>query len=191
MSTDSGESSMDYRRIIPCLDVKDGRLVKGINFVQLKDVGAPAENAAAYSEAGADELVFLDITATLEKRKTLLDAGRRTVQNISVPLTVGGGIGSCEAIEELLEIGASRVSINTAAVRNPNLVKEAAKEFGGERIVVAIDTSSNSQMPSGFEVIVTGGTAGTGIDGVEWAKKVEKLGAGTILPTSMETAGTT
>jgi cyclase len=182
--------AMDYRRIIPCLDVKDGRLVKGINFVKLKDVGDPAENAAVYSQAGADELVFLDITATIEKRKTLLDAVRRTVEKISVPLTVGGGIGNCKAIRELLQIGASRVSINTAAVRNPNFVKEASKEFGSDKIVVAIDTSTNSQLPSGFEVIVTGGTVGTGLDAVEWAKKVQELGAGAILPTSMDTDGT-
>jgi len=181
---------MDYRRIIPCLDVKDGRLVKGINFVELKDVGDPAENAAVYSEAGADELVFLDITATLEKRKTLLDAIKKTVERISVPLTVGGGIGSCQAIEELLGLGASKVSVNTAAVRNPDFVKEAANEFGSEKITVAIDTSTNSQMPSGFEVIVTGGTVGTGTDAVEWAKKVESLGAGAILPTSMDADGT-
>jgi len=181
---------MDYRRIIPCLDVKDGRLVKGINFVKLKDVGDPAENAAVYSQAGADELVFLDITATLEKRKTLLNAVERTAERISVPLTVGGGIGDCQAIEELLALGASKVSINTAAVRNPDFVKEAVNEFGSEKITVAIDTSTNSQLPSGFEVIVTGGTIGTGIDAVEWAKKVEDLGAGAILPTSMDTDGT-
>lgn len=181
---------MKYRRIIPCLDVKDGRLVKGINFIELKDVGDPAENAAVYSKAGADELVFLDITATLEKRKTLLDAVKRTVERISVPLTVGGGIGDCMAIEKLFEIGASKVSINTAAVRNPEFVREAAAEFGSDRITVAIDTSSNSQVASGFEVIVTGGTIGTGMDAVEWAKQVEALGAGAILPTSMDTDGT-
>ncbi|MHC4489578.1 MAG: imidazole glycerol phosphate synthase subunit HisF, partial [Planctomycetota bacterium] len=181
---------MDYRKIVPCLDVKDGRLVKGINFVELKDVGDPAENAAVYSEAGADELVFLDITATLEKRKTLLDAIKRTIERISVPLTVGGGIGSCQAIEELLDLGASKVSVNTAAVRNPDFVKEAANEFGSEKITVAIDTSTNSQLPSGFEVIVTGGTVGTGTDAVEWAKNVESLGAGAILPTSMDADGT-
>jgi len=181
---------MDYRRIIPCLDVKDGRLVKGINFVELKDVGDPAENAAVYSQAGADELVFLDITATLEKRKTLLDAVKRTVERISVPLTVGGGISSSQAIKELLDLGASKVSVNTAAVRNPDFVKEATNEFGSEKITVAIDTSTNSQLPSGFEVVVTGGTIGTGIDAVEWAKKVESLGAGAILPTSMDADGT-
>lgn len=181
---------MDYRRIIPCLDVKDGRLVKGINFVKLQDVGDPAENAAVYSQAGADELVFLDITATLEKRKTLLAAVKRTVEKISVPLTVGGGINTCRAIEELLDMGASRVSINTAAVRNPAFVRQAAEEFGSDKLVVAIDTAGNSQLPSGFEVIVTGGTIGTGIDAVEWAKRVEDLGAGQILPTSMDTDGT-
>lgn len=181
---------MDYRRIIPCLDVKDGRLVKGINFVQLKDVGDPAENAAAYSDAGADELVFLDITATIEGRKTLLDAVKRTVEKTSVPLTVGGGITNCKAIEELMTIGVSKVSINTAAVKNPDFVKEAANEFGSDKITIAIDTSSNSKLPSGFEVMVTGGTAGTGIDAVEWAKKVEDAGAGAILPTSMDADGT-
>jgi len=181
---------MDYRRVIPCLDVKHGRLVKGVNFVALKDVGDPAENAAAYSEAGADELVFLDITATLENRKTLLDAVKRTVDRISVPLTVGGGISSCQAIEELLGLGVSKVSMNTAAVRNPELVAEAAKKFGSDKITVAIDTAQNSKLPSGFEVMVRGGTAGTGIDAVEWARKVEGLGAGAILPTSMDADGT-
>jgi len=183
---------MDYRRIIPCLDVKDGRLVKGINFVQLRDVGDPAENAAAYSDAGADELVFLDITATVEKRKTLLDAVKRTVDAIppTLPLTVGGGITNCRAIEELIDTGVSRVSVNTAAVRNPDFVKEAAAEFGSDKITVAIDTSSNPKLPSGFEVMVSGGTEGTGIDAVEWAKKAEDLGASAILPTSMDADGT-
>ncbi len=183
---------MDYRRIIPCLDVKNGRLVKGINFVSLKDVGDPAENAAAYSEAGADELVFLDITATVEGRKTLLGAVEKTVAAIppALPLTVGGGISSCKAIEELLDIGVSKVSINTAAVRNPDFVKEATDEFGSDRITIAIDTRKNAKLPSGFEVMVSGGTVGTGIDAVEWAKKVEDLGAGAILPTSMDADGT-
>ena len=181
---------MDYRRIIPCLDVKDGRLVKGVNFVELKDVGDPAVNAAAYSDAGADELVFLDITATVEKRKTLLDAVKRTVEKTSVPLTVGGGISSCQAIEELIGIGASKISINTAAVRNPDFVKEAAKEFGSDKITIAIDTRTNSELPSGFEVMVNGGTVGTGLDAAEWAKRVEDLGAGAILPTSMDADGT-
>lgn len=180
---------MEYRRIIPCLDVKHGRLVKGVNFVDLRDVGDPAENAAAYSQAGADEIVFLDITATLENRKTLLDAVRRTVERVSVPLTVGGGISSCQAIEELLELGVSKVSINTAAVRDPDLVRQAAKQFGRDKITIAIDTARNERLPSGFEVMVRGGTAGTGLDAVEWAKRVEGLGAGAILPTSMDTDG--
>jgi len=181
---------MDYRRVIPCLDVKHGRLVKGVNFINLADVGDPAETAAAYSQAGADELVFLDITATLEGRKTLLDAVKRTVERITVPLTVGGGINSCKAVEELLGLGVSKVSINTAAVRSPSFVKESVKAFGTDKITVAIDTAKNPDLPSGFEVMIKGGTAGTGIDAVEWAKKVAGLGAGAILPTSMDTDGT-
>lgn len=181
---------MEYRRVIPCLDVKNGRLVKGINFVDLKDVGDPAQVGAAYSQAGADELVFLDITATLEKRKTLIDVVKRTVKNILVPLTVGGGIKSTQDIEDLMEIGVSKVSINTAAVQNSELVKEAVKEFGSEKIIIAIDTRSSSQLSSNFEVMVKGGTEPTGIDAVEWAKKVEELGVGAILPTSMDTDGT-
>ena len=181
---------MDYRRIIPCLDVRDGRLVKGVNFVDLKDVGDPAENGAAYSEVGADELVFLDITATIEKRKTLIEAVKRTVERISVPLTVGGGIRSIQDIQDLMEVGVSRVSINTAAVRNPDFVKEAAGKFGSEKIVIAIDTRSSSGVPSGFEVMVSGGREPTGIDAVKWAIEVEDLGAGAILPTSMDTDGT-
>jgi imidazole glycerol-phosphate synthase subunit HisF len=180
---------MNYRRIIPCLDVKDGRLVKGVNFVDLKDVGDPAENAAAYSAAGADELVFLDITATIEKRKTLLDAVARTVSRISIPLTVGGGIGGIADIEGLMDVGVSKISINTAAVRRPEFVEEAAKRFGSQRVTVAIDTRQSTAMPSGFEVVVRGGTEGAGIDAVAWAKQVESLGAGAILPTSMDTDG--
>ena len=181
---------MDYIKIIPCLDVKDGRLVKGVNFVDLKDVGDPAENAEAYSNAGADELVFLDITATIEKRKTMIDAVKRTVDRINVPLTVGGGIGSIQDIQQLLDVGVSKVSMNTAAVNNPELVREAAEQFGSEKIVVAIDTRTSSAVPSGFEVMVNGGKKPTGIDAVEWAIKVEKLGAGAILPTSMDADGT-
>ena len=183
---------MDYRRIIPCLDVKNGRLVKGINFIRLKDVGDPAENAAAYSQAGADELVFLDITATVEGRKTLLNAVKKTVEAIphTLPLTVGGGISNCKAIEELMNIGVSKISINTAAVRNPDLIEEAANEFGSDKITIAIDTRKNSALPSGFEVMVSGGTVGAAIDAVQWAKQVQDLGAGTILPTSMDADGT-
>jgi cyclase len=181
---------MDYRRIIPCLDVKDGRLVKGVNFVDLTDVGDPAENGAAYSEAGADELVFLDITATIENRKTMVDAVARTVGNISIPLTVGGGIGSIQDIQALLDVGVSKVSINSAAVRAPGLVKEASSEFGSETLTIAIDTRQNPQLPSGFEVMVNGGNKPTGIDAVQWARQVEESGAGAILPTSMDADGT-
>ena len=180
---------MDYRRIIPCLDVKDGRLVKGVNFVNLKDVGDPAENAAAYSEAGADELVFLDITATIEKRQTMLEAVKRTVERIDIPLTVGGGIRNLDDVQALLDVGVSKISINTAAVRRPELVREAADKVGSERLTVAIDTRRSDTLPSGFEVVVRGGTEGAGIDAVEWANQVESLGAGAILPTSMDTDG--
>ncbi len=181
---------MNYRRVIPCLDTRNGRLVKGVHFVDIKDLGDPAENGAAYSQAGADELVLLDITATLEQRKTLITAVQRTVERIAIPLTVGGGIASVQHIQDLFDVGVSKASINTAAVRNPDLVKEAVNEFGSERITVAIDTRKSASLPSGFEVMVSGGTKPTGIDAVEWAKKVEGLGAGCILPTSMDADGT-
>jgi len=181
---------VDYRRIVPCLDVKDGRLVKGVNFIELKDVGDPAENGAAYSEAGADELVFLDITATIENRKTTVDAISRTLDRISIPLTVGGGIRSLDNIDELLSLGVSKVSINTAAIHHPALLPEAVKEFGGEKITVAIDTRTSDDVSSGFEVMIDGGRTPTGKDAVEWAKRVEGFGVGTILPTSMDADGT-
>lgn len=180
---------MDYCRIIPCLDTKDGRLVKGINFVNLKDLGDPAESAKRYCDDGADELVFLDITATLEGRQSLKDAIKRTVAAINVPLTVGGGINSLEEMQALFDLGVSRVSMNSAAVKNPELVQLAAEKYGSDRITVAIDTKQSKTLPSGFEVVVSGGTAGTNLDAVEWAKKVESLGAGAILPTSMDTDG--
>jgi cyclase len=181
---------MDYRRIIPCLDTKDGRLVKGVNFVDLKELGDPAEAGAAYSAAGADELVLLDITATVEKRKTLMDVVRRTVARITVPLTVGGGIRTRKDIEDLLAAGAAKVSINTAAVLRPEFVAEAADKFDSACITVAIDTRRSEEMPSGFEVMVSGGRKGAGLDAVEWARKAEELGAGAILPTSMDADGT-
>lgn len=181
---------MDYIKIIPCLDVKDGRLVKGVNFIDLKDVGDPAENGEAYSKAGADELVFLDITATIENRKTLIEAVKRTVDRISVPLTVGGGIRSVQDIQQLMDIGVSKVSINTAAVQHPDLIQDAAEQFGSDKITVAIDTRASTGVPSGFEVMVNGGKKPTGLDAVEWARKVEALGAGAILPTSMDADGT-
>jgi cyclase len=181
---------MDYRRIIPCLDVKDGRLVKGVRFVDLKDVGDPAENAAAYSAAGADELVFLDITASAEGRGTLREAVRRTAERVRIPLTAGGGIGSLDEMQALFDLGVAKVSINTVAVRNPQLVRDASEKFDPERIIVAIDTRRSDRVPSGFEVVVRGGTEATGLDAVVWAGKVEGLGAGAILLTSMDADGT-
>jgi cyclase len=181
---------MDYRRIIPCLDVKDGRLVKGVHFENLKDVGDPADAAAAYSAAGADELVLLDITATVEQRKTLLDVVRRTAERASVPLTVGGGVRGVSDIENLLCAGASKISINTAAVRTPELVTEVAEEFGPEFITVAIDARRSSKCKSGYEVVIGGGHKGTSLDAIEWAMQVEGMGAGTLLPTSMAADGT-
>jgi len=181
---------VDYRKVIPCLDVKDGRLVKGVHFLELKEVGDPAEAAAAYSAAGADELVFLDITATVENRDTMIDAVRRTAERISIPLTVGGGIRTTDDMQRLFNAGAAKVSINTAAVRRPELIADAAGKFGSERITVAIDTRKSDTLPSGFEVMVKGGREGAGIDAVEWARKAVSLGAGAILPTSMDADGT-
>ncbi|MGL6227338.1 MAG: imidazole glycerol phosphate synthase subunit HisF [Thermoguttaceae bacterium] len=180
---------MEYCKVIPCLDTKDGRLVKGVQFVDLKELGDPAERGAFYCSEGADELVFLDITATLEGRKTFVEAVKRTVDRISVPLTVGGGIGSLELIKELFDLGVSKVSMNSAAVRNPKLVEESVRQFGSDRITVAIDTRKSATLPSGFEVVLSGGTELSGLDAVDWAKQVEKMGAGAILPTSMDTDG--
>ena len=180
----------DHVAVVPCLDTRDGKLVKGVHFVDIKELGDPAEAGAAYSEAGADELVFLDITATVEGRNTMLAAVKRTVEAISVPLTVGGGIASIADMERLFDAGVSKVSVNTAAVRNPDLVAEAAGRFGSERITVAIDTRASSEMPSGFEVMLCGGREPAGIDAVAWARKADELGAGAILPTSMDADGT-
>lgn len=179
-----------YCKVIPCLDTRNGRLVKGVNFVELKDLGDPAEIGAAYSEAGADELVLLDITATLEGRATLLDAVKRTVEKIKCPLTIGGGIANLDDIQRLLDLGVSKVSMNSAAIRNPQLIRQAAEKFGPTRVTVAIDTRRNAKFPSGFEAMVSGGTKGADIDAVEWAKQAQCFGAGAILPTSMEGDGT-
>jgi len=181
---------LDYIKIIPCLDTKDGRLVKGVNFVDLKDIADPAETGEAYSKAGADELVFLDITATVEGRKTFLDGVKRTIERISIPLTVGGGIRTLDDMRELFDLGVARCSVNTAAIRNPSLVRDAAREFGSERVTVAIDTRKNPAMPSGFELVVEGGRTPVGKDAVDWAKQCEDLGAGQLLPTSMDADGT-
>ncbi|MEM3673812.1 MAG: imidazole glycerol phosphate synthase subunit HisF [Candidatus Bathyarchaeia archaeon] len=179
------------KRIIPCLDVKDGKVVKGVRFKNLRVEGDPAELAAIYEEEGADEIVFLDITASHEKREILLDVVRRTADKISIPFTVGGGIRDLEDIQKILNSGADKVSVNTAAVRNPILVKQAADVFGSQCIVVAIDAKKNSLSTSfWWEVYVEGGRLPTGLDAVSWAKAVEKLGAGEILLTSMDYDGT-
>lgn len=181
---------MSTIKIMPCLDMKDGKVVKGVHFVDLRVAGDPVENARFYQEEGADELAMLDIAATLENRKTRLEWVKAVSSVIQIPLTVGGGINSIEDIEQVLTAGAAKVSMNSAAVKNPNLVEEASKKFGQERIVVAIDARRNGAMPSGFEIVVAGGTHPVGQDAVEWARQCEKLGAGIILPTSMDGDGT-
>jgi cyclase len=181
---------MEIIKIMPCLDMKDGRVVKGIHFVNLKDAGDPIENAAFYQKEGADELAMLDIAATVENRKTRLEWVKNVSSVISIPLTVGGGISTLEDIELVLKAGANKVSINTAAVRNPEIINQAAKAFGSEKITVAIDGRRNKEMLSGFELVVSGGTKPVGKDAVTWAKQCQDFGAGAILPTSMDGDGT-
>ncbi|WP_455373914.1 imidazole glycerol phosphate synthase subunit HisF [Limibacillus halophilus] len=175
-------------RVIPCLDVKDGRVVKGVNFVGLRDAGDPVEQAQIYDAAGADELCFLDITASHENRSIILDVVRETAEHCFMPLTVGGGVRTLEDIRKLLLAGADKVSINTAAVHKPEFVREAAEKFGTQCIVVAIDAKQTG--PDSFEIFTHGGRNPTGIDAVEWAKKMEAYGAGEILLTSMDRDGT-
>jgi len=179
-------------KIIPCLDVKDGRVVKGINFINLRDARDPVEAAEAYCREGADELVFLDIFATVQNRKTRLEWVKRVCDVVTVPFAVGGGIGSIEDMKALLDLGVDKVSINTAAVRNPELIREAVREFGKERLVVAIDGKKNppDSGPPRLEVVVRSGEEPTGMDIVDWAKRVEELGAGEILLTSKDADGT-
>ena len=179
-------------RVIPCLDVKDGRVVKGVNFVDLVDAGDPVEQARVYDAAGADELCFLDITASHENRGTILEVARRTAEQCFMPLTIGGGVRTLEDIRNLLLAGADKVSIMTAAVRDPDFVRRAAEKFGSQCIVVAIDAKSvNSGSEGGqFEVFTHGGRQATGIDAVEYARRVEENGAGEILLTSMDRDGT-
>lgn len=176
------------KRIIPCLDVDKGRVVKGVNFVNLIDAGDPVEIASVYDKVGADEIVFLDITASSEDRNIILDVVKKTAETVFMPLTVGGGVRSLEDIRKLLENGADKVSINTAAVKNPSLVESAAIRFGSSTIVVAIDAKKVGE--NKWEVYIHGGRTPTGIDAVEWAKAVESLGAGEILLTSMDKDGT-
>ena len=176
------------KRIIPCLDVKDGRVVKGVNFVGLRDAGDPVELAKYYSDAGADEIVFLDITATHEARKTVADVVERTAEQVFVPLTVGGGIRTLDDFRELLRAGADKISVNSAAVARPELITEAAERFGSQCVVLAVDARSRGD--GTWEVVVAGGRKPTGIDLIEWVKKGEALGAGEILLTSMDADGT-
>jgi cyclase len=181
---------MGIIKIMPCLDMKEGRVVKGVNFVNLKDAGDPVENAKFYQSEGADELAMLDIAATLENRKTRLEWVRNVAAVISIPLTVGGGIAGLEDIRLTLSAGASKVSMNSAAVNDPLLIQDAALEFGSERITIAVDARRNKAMPSGFELVVSGGTKPVGKDAVAWARECRDLGAGVILPTSMDGDGT-
>ncbi len=175
------------KRIIPCLDVRDGKVVKGVNFVGIREVGDPVECAIEYDRQGADEICFLDITATHEGRKTMTDVVRKTARHVFVPLTVGGGIRTVEDFREILRAGADKVSVNSAAVKNPQLIADAAKIFGSQCVVVAIDARRSQN--GDFHVVVHGGRKDTGLDALEWAKRCQELGAGEILLTSMDTDG--
>ncbi|MBN2243253.1 MAG: imidazole glycerol phosphate synthase subunit HisF [Acidobacteria bacterium] len=181
---------MEIIKVMPCLDMKNGRVVKGVHFADIRDAGDPVENARFYQEEGADELAMLDIAATVENRRTRLEWVRQVSAVITIPLTVGGGIHSLTDIEQVFQAGADKVSMNSAAVKRPELVCEAAERFGSDKITVAIDARRNPQMPSGFELVVSGGTTPVGRDAVAWAAECQKLGAGVILPTSMDGDGT-
>ena len=178
------------KRIIPCLDVKDNRVVKGVRFLNLRDAGDPVELGARYSDAGADELVFLDIAATIRSRRTIVELVAKVAEEVFIPFTVGGGIQRVEQIDALLRSGAEKVSVNTAAVSNPELLAEAAQRFGNQCVVLAIDARRSKTNPGRWQVCVKAGSEPTDIDVVEWAVKAEKLGAGEILLTSMDTDGT-
>lgn len=177
-------------RIIPCLDVMQGRVVKGVSFVNLRDAGDPVELASYYNEEGADEITFLDITASHENRATMLDVVRRTAEQVFIPVTVGGGIRSVEDIRATLSAGADKTSLNTAAVQNPQLITAGSEQFGAQCIVLAVDARSNAEMPSGYEVYIHGGRTPTGLDVLEWVQRGVELGAGEILLTSMDRDGT-
>ena len=176
--------------IIPCLDMKEGRVVKGVHFVDLRDAGDPVESAVHYQQEGADRLAMLDIAATVENRKTRVEWARQVASVIDIPLVVGGGISTLADMEALFSVGVAAVSVNSAAVARPDLVKEASVRFGSERVVVAVDGRRNTDMPSGFEVVVSGGRKPAGLDAVEWARSCEAGGAGELLPTSMDGDGT-
>jgi len=178
------------KRIIPCLDVKDNRVVKGVRFLNLRDAGDPVELGARYSDTGADELVFLDITATIRFRKTIVELVEKVAENVFIPFTVGGGIQTVEQMDKILRSGADKISINTAAVENPDILTEAAQRFGNQCVVLAIDARRSKDKKGKWQVCVKAGSEPTDIDAVEWAVKGEKLGAGEILLTSMDTDGT-
>jgi len=178
------------KRIIPCLDVKDNRVVKGVNFLNLRDAGDPVELGKRYSDMGADELVFLDITATIRSRKTIVELVEKVAENVFIPFTVGGGIQTVEQMDDLLRSGAEKVSMNTAAVNNPELLREGAKKFGNQCIVLAIDARRSKTRPGKWQVCIKAGSEPTDIDVVQWAVKAEQLGAGEILLTSMDADGT-
>ena len=175
--------------IMPCLDMRNGRVVKGVNFVDIRDAGDPVECCQAYCAAGADELAMLDITATVENRATMLEVVRKVAAVVTVPFTMGGGINSVQAAGDVLKAGADKFSTSSAVFRNPEMIAELVKEFGAEKVTVAIDVAKNAAMPSGYEVFIDGGRTATGKDAVEWAKQVDGYGVRTILPTSKSTDG--
>jgi imidazole glycerol-phosphate synthase subunit HisF len=177
-------------RVIPCLDVDAGRVVKGVNFVDLRDAGDPVELAAAYDAAGADELTFLDVTASSDDRGTMLDVVRRTAESVFIPLTVGGGVRSVDNVDVLLRAGADKVGVNTAAIARPELIKEIAERFGNQVLVLSLDVRRSEAQPSGWEVTTHGGRRSAGLDAIEWAARVASLGAGEILLNSMDADGT-
>ncbi|NLX21177.1 MAG: imidazole glycerol phosphate synthase subunit HisF [Phycisphaerae bacterium] len=176
-------------RIMPCLDMQNGRVVKGVHFVDIKDAGDPVECAKAYCTAGADELAMLDITATVEGRRTLIEVVKRVAAVTTIPFTVGGGIGDVESAGAVLDAGANRVSISSAAFRKPEVIQQVVERFGSERVTIAIDVDRNERLPSGYEVYIDGGRTATGTDAIEWAKRVEGFGVQVILPTSKATDG--
>ncbi len=171
-------------KIMPCLDMRNGRVVKGVHFVNIRDAGDPVECAKAYCQAGADEIALLDITATIENRPTMLDVVKRVAEVTTVPFTVGGGIADLKIAGDVLKAGADKISTSSAAFRNPDIIRQMVKEFGADKVTVAIDVDINAKLPSGYEVYIDGGRTATGFDAIEWAKKVDSFGIKTILPTS-------
>ncbi len=171
-------------KIMPCLDMRNGRVVKGVHFVNIRDAGDPVECAKAYCQAGADEIALLDITATIENRPTMLDVVKRVAEVTTVPFTVGGGIADLKIAADVLKAGANKISTSSAAFRKPDIIKQMVKEFGADKVTVAIDVDMNAKLPSGYEVYIDGGRTATGFDAIEWAKKIDSFGIKTILPTS-------